>query len=292
MSGAKEIRTKIKSVASTQKITKAMEMVAASKMRKAQDRMLAAQPYAKHIEEVIAHLAYAQPEYRHPYTFARPVKTEGIVIVSSDRGLCGGLNVNLLRHVVTRMEENNKKGIKTVLCVFGSKAESFFKNKGAKVLAAATRMGDTPSSEEVVGPVNVMLDAFAKGEIDRLSIASNMFVNTMTQQPQVKTLIPIVPEEFEHVDEAYTSKGSWDYLYEPDAKFLLDQLMYRFIESLVYRAVVENFACEQAARMLAMKSATDNAGELIDGLQLAYNKARQASITKELSEIVSGAEAV
>jgi F-type H+-transporting ATPase subunit gamma len=287
MAGAKEVRTKIASIKSTQKITKAMQMVAASKMRKAQDRMRASRPYAEKMLQVISHLARATPEYRHSYmALERARKRVGYIVVSSDRGLCGGLNSNLFRKLIGEVRQNQRDGVEPVFCTIGTKALGFFKRFGGNVLAQATQMGDTPHVESLIGTVKVMLDAFEAGEIDAIYVASNVFVNTMVQQATILQLVPIVPAE------GKAMPLHWDYIYEPDARTVLDSLLTRYIESLVYQAVVENGACEQAARMVAMKSATENAGSLIDELQLVYNKARQAAITQELSEIVSGAAAV
>ncbi len=289
MSGAKEIRSKIKSIKSTQKITRAMEMVAASKMRKAQNRMLASRPYAERIRTVIRHLAEGNTaEYRHPYMIARDPKRVGIIVVATDRGLCGGLNVNNFRHLIIQLQDWQQESKEALLCAMGSKAEVFLRRLGVNMLASVNHLGDTPSVSDVIGPVSVMLNAYNEGELDALYISYNRFVNTMTQQPVIEKLLPIKPDEIG--DEPLQNRG--DYIYEPDAKELLDLLLTRYIESQVYHGVVENFACEQAARMLAMRSASDNAGELIDSLQLAYNKARQASITRELAEIVGGAAAV
>ncbi len=287
MAGAKEIRTKIASIKNTQKITKAMEMVAASKMRKAQDRMLATRPYTEKIQNVIAHLAHAHPEYHHPYLIEREAKRVGLIIISTDRGLCGGLNINLFKRVIIAMQEWNEAGQEVDLTLIGGKSNAFFKRIGGNIRATATHLGDAPSMIELIGTVKVMLDAYEAGEIDRLYLAHNEFVNTMTQGPTVQQLIPVSGEA--ETDEL---KTHWDYIYEPDSIPVMDALMIRYIESLVYQGVVENVACEQAARMVAMKSATDNAGELIDELQLVYNKARQAAITQEISEIVGGAAAV
>lgn len=301
MAGAKEIRTKIKSIKSTQKITRAMEMVAASKMRKAQERMQASRPYAEKIRQVVDHVGVSHSEYRHPFLEKRPVKTIGIIVVSSDRGLSGGLNSNLFRMLIGQMQAFEQAGSKLRFALIGAKAESFFKRMGAKVDACIKHIKDAPRVTDIIGPVQVMLDLFYKGEIDCLHIAYNKFVNTMTQQPVLEQLLPIAPQEtFAPQTKVDAAKGKkkisddkyWDYLYEPDAKELLDFILMRFIEAEVYQGAVENLACEQAARMVAMKSASDNAGELIDDLQLVYNKARQASITQELSEIVSGAQAV
>jgi F-type H+-transporting ATPase subunit gamma len=287
MAGAKEIRTKIASIKSTQKITKAMQMVAASKMRKAQDRMAASRPYAEKMLQVISHLANATPEYRHSFmALERPRKRVGYIIVSSDRGLCGGLNSNLFRRLIAEIKEQRAAGIEPVFCTIGTKALGFFKRFGGEVKAQATHLGDKPHVEDLIGTVKVMLDAFESGEIDALYIVSNEFVNTMTQRPTIRQLVPLVAGERDAMPY------HWDYIYEPDAKTVLDALLTRYIESLVYQGVVENGACEQAARMVAMKAASDNAGNLIGELQLVYNKARQAAITQEISEIVSGAAAV
>jgi F-type H+-transporting ATPase subunit gamma len=286
MAAAKEIRTKISSVKNTQKITRAMEMVAGSKMRKAQDRMAAARPYANKMRNVVAHLAHANAEYRHPFLIERDVKRVGVIVVSTDRGLCGGLNANLFRSLVQHMKGWRNESIEFDLCVIGRKALQFFSRVGGNVVAEASNLGDTPQLSELIGTVKVMLDAYTNGEIDQLFIATNNFVNSMTQRPVVEQLLPLRP------DEGDTYGHHWDYIYEPEAREIIDGLMQRYIESLVYQSVAENFACEQAARMVAMKSASDNAGKLIDELQLIYNKARQAAITKELSEIVGGAEAL
>ncbi|MCG6886986.1 MAG: F0F1 ATP synthase subunit gamma [Proteobacteria bacterium] len=286
MASGKEIRAQIKSISNTQKITRAMEMVAASKMRRAQDRMAASRPYADKMRSVIHHLAQANPEYHHPWLEDREVKRVGYIIISSDRGLCGGLNNNLFRELLGEMREWDKQGIKLEMCTIGQKAVSFFSRLG-NIICQTSHLGDTPGIVNLIGTVKVMLDAFDSGEIDRLYVVYNRFVNTMTQKPIIEQLLPVATDE-----EMEELKHHWDYIYEPDAKAVLDGLMSRFIESQVYQGVVENIACEMAARMVAMKSATDNAGELIDELQLAYNKARQAAITQELSEIVSGAAAV
>lgn len=286
MAGAKEIRSKIASIKSTQKITNAMEKVAVSKMRKAQLRMAAGRPYAEHIRQVIGHLASANPEYRHPFMQQRVVHRAGYIVVTSDRGLCGGLNTNLFKALVKDMTEQRGAGVEIDICVIGNKGASFFRNFGGNVVAAISQLGEEPSINDLIGSVKVMLDAYLNGRIDRLSVVSNKFVNTMVQKPTVEQLVPLVAsadEEFKH---------HWDYIYEPDAKQLLDGLMVRYVESQVYQAVVENNAAEQAARMIAMKNATDNAGNLISELQLIYNKARQAAITQEISEIVGGAAAV
>ncbi|MCU0832825.1 MAG: F0F1 ATP synthase subunit gamma [Chromatiaceae bacterium] len=287
MAGAKEVRTKIASIKSTQKITKAMQMVAASKMRRAQDRMAASRPYAEKMLQVISHLARATPEYHHSFmAVERPRKRIGYIVVSSDRGLCGGLNSNLLRRLLHEIKALRGEGIEPVFCTIGSKALGFFRRFGGNVLAQTTQLGDNPHVEDLIGTVKVMLDAFENQQIDAIYVASNEFVNTMTQRPVIRQLVPLVGGEQEAMPL------HWDYIYEPSAKTVLDALLTRYIESLVYQAVVENGACEQAARMVAMKAATDNAGNLIDELQLVYNKARQAAITQEISEIVSGAAAV
>jgi F-type H+-transporting ATPase subunit gamma len=286
MAVGKEIRTKISSIKNTAKITNAMEMVAASKMRKAQDRMALGRPYATRIREVIGHVANATPEYQHVYFSHREVKRVGYIVVSSDRGLCGGLNVNAFKAAVRSMSGWKSQKVGTEFCVIGAKAASFFNNFGGKVVASVRGLGDSPKVEDIIGAVKVMLDRFESGEIDRLFIVSNSFVNTMTQSPVVAQLLPLEASENKEF------KHHWDYIYEPDAQELLDALLARYIESQVYQAVVENIACEQAARMIAMKNATENAGDLIKELGLIYNKARQASITQELSEIVGGAAAV
>ena len=286
MAGAKEIRTQIASINSTQKITSAMEMVAASKMRKAQQRMEHSRPYADRIRQVVGHVANANPEYRHAYMLERDVKRVGFIVVASDRGLCGGLNTNLFKSTVQSMKEWHDQEIDIDLCLIGSKAASFFRSFGGNVSAAISQLGDEPNIADLIGGIKVMLDAYDEGRIDRLFVVYNRFVNTMTQKPINIQLLPLKP------DEDTELKHHWDYIYEPDAKALLDGLLVRYIESQVYQAVVENNACEQAARMVAMKSATDNAGDLINELQLVYNKARQAAITQEISEIVSGAAAV
>ena len=286
MAGAKEIRTQIASIKNTQKITKAMQMVAASKMRRAQERMLATRPYAEKIRNVVAHLSHAHPEYHHPYLVEREVKRVGLIIISTDRGLCGGLNINLFKSVITAMKEWDAAGLEIDLTLIGSKSNAFFKRLGGNITATATHRGDTPSIVELIGTVKVMLDNYEAGNIDSLYIAHNVFENTMTQKPELHQLIPVSGEADEQLET------HWDYIYEPDSRPVMDALMIRYIESLVYQGVVENVACEQAARMVAMKSATDNADDLIGELQLIYNKARQAAITQEISEIVSGAAAV
>ncbi len=286
MAGAKEIRTKIKSVQNTAKITKAMEMVAASKMRRAQDRMHASRPYAEKIKKVVGHLGSSHPEYKHPFLIERPVKKVGLIVVTSDRGLCGGLNINLFKKVLAQLEQwqDQKVGIEVV--TIGGKGLSFFKRLGAHVIAEVSHLGDTPDITDIIGPVQVLLKSYEDGEIDAIHLVSNHFVNTMTQQPEFHQLVPVEASTDEEVSH------HWDYIYEPGSKEVLHNLLDRYIESLVFKAVVENVACEMAARMIAMKSATDNAGELINELQLIYNKERQAAITQEISEIVGGAAAV
>jgi len=287
MAVGKEIRTKIKSIQNTQKITRAMEMVAASKMRKAQQRMQASRPYAQKIRAVIGHLSQAHPEYRHPYLLEKEaVKRVGMIVISSDRGLCGGLNTNLFKAAVKSIKVWREKGVEVDLCLIGQKGISFMKRLG-NVRASVGHLGDAPGIEELIGSVKVMLDAFDNGEIDRVDVVYNEFINTMTQNPRVEQLLPVQADE---PDEEL--KHHWDYLYEPEAKDVLTDLLVRYVESQVYQGVVENIACEQAARMVAMKAASDNAGDLIGDLQLVYNKARQAAITQEISEIVSGAAAV
>jgi len=287
MASGKEIRTQIKSIQNTQKITKAMEMVAASKMRKAQDRMRANRPYATKMRSVVGHVASANVEYHHPYLMEREnVERVGYLVISSDRGLCGGLNTNAFKKGVTSMKEWQEKGAGIQLVTIGKKAGQFFGRLGVDIVGQVQDIGDTPKLEMLLGTIRVMLDAYDEGKIQRLYLVENEFVNTMTQAPQVTQLLPAAPD----ADEKLVHH--WDYLYEPDAKEVVDHLMTRYVESLVYQAVVENIACEMAARMIAMKSATDNAGELIDNLQLVYNKARQAAITQEISEIVGGAAAV
>lgn len=287
MAGAKEIRSKIASIKKTQKITRAMEMVAASKMRKTQDRMRASKPYAAKIYDVVRHIARATSEYRHPFMVTREIKRIGVIVVTSDRGLCGGLNTNLLREAIRVFRPWHDEGKEIDLCVIGRKGQAFFKRVGGRLIAAADQLGDKPGVKDLIGVVKVMLDAFDQGEIDALHIIYNEFVNTMTQRPTVKQLLPLPLAE----EDSKTLGHYWDYIYEPEAKELLDALLERYIELQVYQAVVENIACEQAAKMIAMKSATDNAGELIKEFQLAYNKARQAAITQELAEIVGGANA-
>ncbi|HHC74853.1 MAG TPA: F0F1 ATP synthase subunit gamma [Thiothrix sp.] len=285
MASAKEIKAQIKSVQNTKKITKAMEMVAASKMRKAQERMQASRPYADKMRQVASHIANGHLEYKHPYTQTRDeVKRVGFIIISSDRGLCGGLNINLFKKAYQAIAEWKEQGVEVDLVAFGNKAVASFKRYG--LAAEAANLGDTPKLTDLIGTIKVMLDAYDEGKIDRLFLVENEFVNSMTQKPQVTQLIPTVAAESD------AAKGHWDYIYEPESKVVIDALMQRYIESLVYQGVVENVACEMSARMVAMKSASDNAGKMIGELKLVYNKARQAAITQEISEIVSGAAAV
>ncbi|AOV18305.1 F0F1 ATP synthase subunit gamma [Acidihalobacter aeolianus] len=286
MAAAKEIRSKIKSIKNTQKITKAMEMVAASKMRKAQERMESSRPYAEKIHEVIGHLSMAHPEYRHAYMQTRDVKRVGFILISTDRGLCGGLNINLFKRALTSMREWRNQNVEIDLCLIGAKSASFFKRFGGNILAQTTHLGDKPRIGDLIGTVGVMLKAYEEGQIDRLFLVENEFVNTMTQKPKLTQLLPVEPVQDERLAH------HWDYIYEPEAKYVLEELLKRYVESLVYQGAVENVACEMASRMVAMKSASDNAGSLINELQLAYNKARQAAITQEISEIVGGAAAV
>ncbi|MDA7687214.1 F0F1 ATP synthase subunit gamma [bacterium] len=286
MASGKEIRTQISSIKSTQKITSAMEMVAASKMRRAQERMQRGKPYANKIKSVIGHIANANSEYQHMFMEQREVKRVGFIIVSTDRGLCGGLNINLFKKAIVSMKQWQDQNIEVDLCLLGAKGAGFFNSFGGNVVAAARDLGEEPVLVDLIGGIKTMLSAYEDQKIDQLFLVSNEFVNTMTQQPDVEQLLPIKPAS--RTDQQH----HWDYIYEPDAKALLEGLFVRYVESLVYQAVVENGACEQAARMIAMKSATDNAGDLIDDLQLVYNKARQSAITQELSEIVSGAAAI
>jgi len=286
MAIGKEVKTKIASIGSTRKITSAMEMVAASKMRRAQERMAVGKPYAIRIRDVVGHIANAVSEYKHQYLAQRDVKRVAYIVISTDRGLCGGLNINLFKTALRSMKGWSDQDVEVDICVVGNKAAGFFDAVGGNVVAAVKDVGDEPNAADLIGGVKVMLDAFDEGRIDRLFVVNNTFVNTMTQTPSVAQLLPLAPVGDESLSH------HWDYVYEPDAKELLDGLLVRYIESQVYQGVVENKACEQAARMLAMRNATENAGEMIDELQLLYNKARQAAITQELSEIVSGAAAV
>ncbi|QEH44575.1 F0F1 ATP synthase subunit gamma [Aggregatibacter actinomycetemcomitans] len=289
MAGAKEIKTKIASVQSTQKITKAMEMVATSKMRKTQDRMAASCPYSETIRNVISHVSKASIGYKHPFLVEREVKNVGILVISTDRGMCGGLNVNLFKATLNQIKDWKAQNAATVLGLIGSKGISFFRSLGFNVKGQLSGLGDNPALEELIGVANAMFDAYRNGEIDAIYIAYNKFVNTMSQKPVIQQLVPLPEMENDHLSER---QQAWDYIYEPDPKVLLDSLLVRYLESQVYQAVVDNLASEQAARMVAMKAATDNAGNLINDLRLVYNKARQASITNELNEIVAGAAAI
>ena len=287
MAGAKEVRGKIASIKNTRKITKALEMVAASKMRKAQDRMRAARPYAEKVRKIIGHLRQVNLDYKHPFTLERPVTSVGIVVISTDRGLCGSLNLNLFKATLAAIREAQARGNKVYLCVIGSKALQFFRRlSGVEIAASVTHLGDRPHISDLIGTTKVMLDFYRDTKVDQLLLAHNVFVNTMTQKGIVSQLLPI------HTIDKDDLQERWDYIYEPDSTAILDGILMRYIEAQIFQGAVENVACEMAARMVAMKSATDNAGELIDELQLIYNKARQAAITKELSEIVGGAAAV
>jgi len=285
MAGGKEVKTKIKSVENTQKITKAMEMVAASKMRKAQERVEAARPYAQKIRRTIGHLAQANPDFQHPFMVEREVNRVGMIVISTDRGLCGGLNINLFRKVLGELREWDKKNVPVDIVVVGRKAASFFR-RIKDIKAEVTDLGDQPHLEDLIGTIKVMLDDYRNGNIDRLFLMGNEFVNTMTQRPDIQQLLPVPEDEDEELPD------HWDYIYEPEPAELLESILVRYVEAQVYQGVVENVACEMAARMVAMKSASDNAGDIIDDLQLEYNKQRQAAITQELSEIVAGAAAV
>jgi F-type H+-transporting ATPase subunit gamma len=287
MAGSKEIKTKIKSVQNTRKITKAMEMVAASKMRKAQERTRAARPYAEKIRNVAAHLSHANPEYRHPYLVTRDtVKKVGIIVVTADKGLCGGLNTNVLRMALSKMRQWESEGESFEVCCIGNKGLGFMQRLGANVVSHVVGLGDKPHMERLIGALKIMLDGYTEDRFDRLEIFYTRFVNTMKQEPVMEQLLPLSGEKLG------APEGSWDYIYEPDAKSVLDQTLTRYIEALIYQSVTENMASEQSARMVAMKAASDNAGSVIDELTLIYNKTRQAAITKELSEIVAGAAAV
>jgi F-type H+-transporting ATPase subunit gamma len=288
LAGEKEIRSKIASVKNMQKITSAMEKVAASKIRKAQKQMEASRPYAERIRRVIGHLAHANPDYKHPFLIEREVKRVGYIVISTDRGLCGGLNANLFKTVIGEIAQMKDDNVEVDLALVGAKAVAFFRRLGGSVVGTATHLGDKPQVNDLIGSIKIMLDAYSEGKIDRLFLVSNEFVNSMTQSPTVTQLLPASGVGTDHED----LQDHWDFIYEPDAGELLDDLLMRYIESQVYRGAVENFACEMAAKMVAMKSATDNAGDIIDGLQLKYNKARQAAITQEISEIVGGAAAV
>ena len=286
MANAKELRKQIGSIKNTQKITSAMEMVAASKMRKAQERMARGRPYSDYIRSVIGHVANASPEYHHQFMVERDVKRVGFIVITTDKGLCGGLNINLLKKVIGELKTWSEQEIEYDLCLIGNKGAQFFRSYGGNVVAASSHVSESPQVSDLIGSIKVMLDAFEEGKVDKILLANNVFVNTMTQTPTIRQLVPLDPGEDEGM------KHRWDYIYEPDARQLIEGLVTRFIESQVYQGVVENVACEQAAKMIAMKSATDNAGDLIDELQLIMNNARQAAITQELSEIVSGAAAV
>ncbi|GLS90384.1 ATP synthase gamma chain [Psychromonas marina] len=288
MAGDKEIRNKIASVKNTQKITGAMEMVAASKMRRAQQRMESSLSYATTMRKVIGHIALGNLEYHHPYLEEREIKRVGYIVISSDRGLCGGLNINLFKPVIQEMQAHSEAGVEVDLALVGSKATAFFGNLGANIVAQATALGDAPAIDDLIGSVKIMLDAYDAGELDRLYIVNNKFVSTMVQEPTINQLLPLPKADDDHEVAAH----HWDYIYEGDAKDILDALLVRYVESQVYQAVVENLACEQVSRMVAMKAATDNASDLIDDLQLVANKARQSAITQELSEICGGAAAV
>jgi F-type H+-transporting ATPase subunit gamma len=286
MASGKEIRTKIASVKNTQKITKAMQMVAASKLRRTQQRMEASRPYAERIRTVIGHLSEANPDYRHPFLQSREVKRVGYIIISTDRGLCGSLNVNMFRALLKDLSDKKKQGIETDLCLVGAKAMSFFRRLNTNIVAATSHVGEEPKVADLIGAITSMTSAYEKGEVDRVYLVHSVFVNTMSQQPEIRTLLPVEPMDKDDLQQ------HWDYIYEPDASDLLDNVLDRYLESQVYRAVVENVACEMAAKMVAMKSATENAGKFIHQLQLQYNKARQAAITQEIAEIVGGAAAV
>jgi F-type H+-transporting ATPase subunit gamma len=289
MPGSKEIRNKIKSVQNTRKITKAMEMVAASKMRKAQERMRSGRPYGEKIRAICANLSHAHPEYRHPFLVPHgELKRVGLVVVTTDKGLCGGLNTNLLRMTLMKMREWSEQKIETQVVAIGNKGLGFFSRAGAKVVSHVTHLGDTPHLEQLIGPLKVQLDAFTNGDVDAVYLCYNTFINTMKQEPQMLQLLPLTDDRLERTDPSH----DWDYVYEPDAATVLDDLLLRYVESVIYQAVAENMSCEQSARMVAMKAASDNAKKVIGELQLTYNKARQAGITKELSEIVGGAAAV
>jgi len=289
MAAGKEIRGKIQSVENTKKITKAMEMVAASKMRKAQDRMRAARPYAEKVRNIAAQLGQANPEYVHPFMRVNNEKAAGIIVVTTDKGLCGGMNTNVLRAVTNKLRELQNAGVETQAVAIGNKGWGFLNRVGAKVVAHATGLGDTPHLDKLIGPVKVLLDAYAEGKIRAVYLSYTKFINTMRQESVVEQLLPLSSENIQSTDK---KSHGWDYVYEPDAQSVIDELLVRYVESLIYQAVAENMASEQSARMVAMKAATDNAGNVINELRLIYNKTRQAAITKELSEIVSGAAAV
>jgi F-type H+-transporting ATPase subunit gamma len=294
MAAGKEIRGKIKSVENTRKITKAMEMVAASKMRKAQERMRSARPYSEKVRNIAANLGKANPEYTHAFMKTNEVKAAGIIVVSTDKGLCGGLNTNVLRAVTQKLRELQSDGVKTQAVAIGNKGFGFLNRIGAQVVSHVTQLGDTPHLERLIGPVKVLLDQYAEGKLSAVYISYTRFINTMRQEPVVEQLLPLSASKMEAESRASAggAEHGWDYIYEPDAQTVIDDLLLRYVEALVYQAVAENMASEQSARMVAMKAATDNAGNLIGELKLVYNKTRQAAITKELSEIVSGAAAV
>ncbi len=292
MAAGKEIRGKIKSVENTKKITKAMEMVAASKMRKAQQRMHAARPYSEKVRNIAANLGKANPEYVHPFMQVNDAKTAGVIVVTTDKGLCGGLNTNVLRGVTNKLRELQAEGVSTQAVAIGNKGLGFLNRIGAKVVSHVTQMGDTPHLEKMIGPVKVLLDAYARGELNAVYLSYTRFINTMKQEPVVEQLLPLSAQKMRDEAQASGPQHDWDYIYEPDAQSVIDELLVRYVEALVYQAVAENMASEQSARMVAMKAATDNAGSVIAELKLVYNKTRQASITKELSEIVAGAAAV
>ncbi|WP_293994828.1 F0F1 ATP synthase subunit gamma [Sphaerotilus sp.] len=292
MAAGKEIRGKIKSVENTRKITKAMEMVAASKMRKAQERMRAARPYADKIRNITANLSQATPEYHHPFVVKNSgTGAVGVIVVTTDKGLCGGMNTNVLRAVTTKLREFEGASTKVQAVAIGNKGFTFLNRVGVKVVSHVTHLGDTPHLDKLIGPVKVLLDQYAEGKLDAVYLCYTRFLNTMKQEPQIEQLLPLAAERLEQSASEKQAHG-WDYLYEPDAQSVIDDLMVRYAEALVFQAVAENMASEQSARMVAMKAATDNAGTLINDLKLVYNKTRQAAITKELSEIVSGAAAV
>ena len=286
MANAKELRKQIGSIKNTQKITSAMEMVAASKMRKSRERMARGRPYSDHMKDVIGHVANASPEYRHGFMIEREVKRVGYIVVTTDKGLCGGLNINLLKATVNSIKKWVDQDVEVDLCLIGNKGAQFFRSYGGNVIAASSHVSESPALSDLIGSIKVMLDAFEAGKVDKIFLSNNVFVNTMTQTPTISQLVPLDPAEDAEM------KHRWDYIYEPDARQLIEGLVTRFIESQVYQAVVENGACEQAAKMIAMKNATDNAGDMVDELQLIMNNARQAAITQELSEIVGGAAAV
>ena len=292
MAAGKEIRGKIKSVENTKKITKAMEMVAASKMRKAQERMRAARPYAEKVRNIAANLGKANPEYVHPFMRSNNAKAVGVIVVTTDKGLCGGLNTNVLRVVTTKLRELQSAGTAISAVAIGNKGLGFLNRIGAKTVAHATQLGDTPRLDKLIGPVKVLLDAYARGEISAVYLSYTRFINTMKQEPVLETLLPLSAARMQAEAKASGPQAAWDYIYEPDAQAVIDDLLLRYVEAIVYQAVAENMASEQSARMVAMKSATDNAGSVINELKLVYNKTRQAGITKELSEIVAGAAAV